>query len=119
MACEPVLARERVRAQLREQRGGGDVYFDEHVCRKGGALLLAVVTAHSERPGRFYRLPSEDDYDAVRRAVEQVSKLINRDSGGLPPIPDEPIPHDRVWKNNPIRVHHYGISGDVPPNVEI
>jgi adenine-specific DNA methylase len=110
IACETVLARERVRAQLREQRGGGDVLFDEHGRRKGGALLLAVVLARSEKPGRFYRLPSEDDYDAVRRAVAQVSRLVKRDNAGLPPIPDEPIPHDRVWKNNPIRVHHYGIS---------
>jgi adenine-specific DNA methylase len=31
-------------------------------------------------------------------------------SGNLPIVPDEPIPNERVWRNNPIRVHNYGMS---------
>ncbi len=44
LACEKVLPVERVRVQLREQRGGAEVIFDSDGSRIGGARLLAVVT---------------------------------------------------------------------------
>ena len=64
-----VLPPERVRAQLREQRGGADVIFDASGRRIGGARLLAIVTLRDGDHGRRFRLPIERDYDAVRDAM--------------------------------------------------
>jgi adenine-specific DNA methylase/REP element-mobilizing transposase RayT len=104
--CNSVLPVARVRDQLRAQRGGADVIFDDNGERIGGARLLAVVTlAHargsdsdgsdlashaaraadraairaasvSER-GRQYRLPTQRDYEAVWRAQKQLEKLLD------------------------------------------
>ena len=63
--CSPP---ERVRAQLAAQRGGADVVFDAKGRRTGGARMLAVVTLRPGEPGRHYRLPTERDYEAVRKA---------------------------------------------------
>ena len=40
ICCNTVLSPDRVRAQLREQRGGADVVFDEKGRRIGGARLV-------------------------------------------------------------------------------
>ena len=49
LACGRILAPERVRAQLREQRGGADTIFDAKRNRIGGARLLAVVTLKDDK----------------------------------------------------------------------
>ncbi len=67
-----------MRAQLRQQRGGADVIFDERSggtgfqpVRTAGARLLAVVTLSGNTgrmpvpPGRQYRLATERDYEPV------------------------------------------------------
>jgi adenine-specific DNA methylase len=112
LACERVLSRDRIRAQLKQQHGGADIIFDKHGRRIGGTRLLAVVMSRGEESGRFYRIPSDVDYDAVRLARMRLKEELaaSRDAGSLAPVPDEPIPHERVWKNNPIRVHHYGMA---------
>jgi adenine-specific DNA methylase len=46
--CGTVLAGDRVRVQLTQQRGGADPTFDQNGLRTGGAKLLAVVLT---RPG--------------------------------------------------------------------
>jgi putative DNA methylase len=109
LVCERVLRPDRIRIQLRQQKGGGDVIFSEQGVRVGGAILLAVVSVRPGEGGRSYRLPSDQDYDAVRRAVLDLSELRLDPKTGFSPIPDEPIPQERVWKNNPIRVHNYGM----------
>ena len=91
--CNIVLPPERVRAQLREQRGGADVGFDRKGERIGGARLLAVVGLRPGEQGRHYRLPTECDCETVwgaQRALEKVAsaKLPN----GTSPVPDEPTP---------------------------
>ncbi len=95
VCCGSVLPPERVRAQLVAQRGGADVVFDAKGRRTGGARLLAVVTLRSGETGRHYRLPTEGDYEAVRRAQGRVAELLEEwDRGGkkgLCPVPDEPI----------------------------
>jgi putative DNA methylase len=93
LCCNTVLPPERVRAQLAEQKGGADVIFDEKGARVGGARLLAVVTAKPGQQGRFYRLSTGSDYQAVwkvRQRLEQMAsqRLPNR----LSSIPDEPTP---------------------------
>ena len=94
--CESVLPPERVRAQLAERRGGADVVFDEAGRRVGGARLTAVVTLKSGKTGRQYRLPTETDYAAVRRAQERLAEILDTwECGGRQgpcPVPDELLP---------------------------
>src|SRR6185369_9486538 len=73
-ACHMVLGPDRVRAQLREQRGGADVVFGEKGRRVGGARLLAAVTLNRGEQGRRYRLPTSRDYEAVFNASEQLAR---------------------------------------------
>jgi adenine-specific DNA methylase len=96
ICCGVVLPPERVCAQLGAQKGGADVVFDAKKQRTGGARMLAVVMLRPGETGRHYRLPTERDYEAVRRAQVRVSKLLDeweRDGRqGLCPVPDEPLP---------------------------
>ncbi len=96
VACGTVLPPERVRAQLAARRGGADVVFDAKGRRTGGARMLAVVLLKPGEMGRHYRLPTERDYEAVRKAQARVAKMLKEwESGGkqgLCPVPDEPLP---------------------------
>ena len=96
VCCGVVLPPERVRAQLATQKGGGDAVFDENGRRTGGARMTAVVTLHSGRPGRYYRLPTDADYKAVRKAQSRLGEILSEwEQGGkqgLCPVPDEPTP---------------------------
>ena len=96
LCCGVVLPPERVRAQLATERGGADVVFDEAGRRVGGARLTAVVTHRPGASGRHYRLATEQDYAAVRRAQDRMRRLLaqwERGGGqGLCPVPDEPLP---------------------------
>ena len=96
LCCGIVLSPERVRAQLSNQSGGGDVIFDKEGKRIGGARMTAVVLLKPDTRGRSYRLPTEADYTAVRKAQERIAELTKdwEDNGSLGycPIPDEPTP---------------------------
>jgi len=96
VACGAVLPPQRVRAQLAAERGGADVIFDAKGRRSGGARMLAVVTVRPGEKGRHYRLPTERDYEAVRKAQERLAGILGEwESGGkqgLCPVPDEPTP---------------------------
>ena len=96
LCCGTVLPPERVRAQLASQKGGADVVFDAKGRRTGGARMTAVVTLKPEEKGRHYRLPTEEDYKAVRRAqtrlAETRSEWERGGKQGLCPVPDEPLP---------------------------
>ena len=112
--CETVLSGSkkgpRVQAQLAAQRGGADVVFDENGRRIGGARLLAVVTLRPGEKGRHYRLPTNADYAAVRRAQTRLAELLDEwEHGGrqgLCPVPDEPLPPVGTLG---FRVQRYGI----------
>ena len=96
LCCESVLPPERVRAQLAERRGGADAAFDDAGRRVGGARLTAVVTLKPGETGRHYRLPTDADYAAARRAQERLAGILDEwERGGrqgLCPVPDEPLP---------------------------
>ena len=96
LCCGTVLPPERVRLQLGEQRGGADAAFDEAGERIGGARMTAVVTLRPGEIGRHYRLPTEADYAAVRKAQLRLDGVLGEweRSGrqGLCPVPDEPLP---------------------------
>lgn len=51
--------------------------------------------------GRAFHLPSAQDIESCLEA----ERLLTRFS-----IPDQPLPGGRVWKNNPFRVHRYGME---------
>ena len=109
-ACNVVLGPDRVRAQLAALRGGADVTFDTKGRRTGGARLLAVVLLKTDDPGRHYRLATERDYEAVRKAQARVVKTLDdweRDGkSGLCPVPDETISLDEIRR---ISVPIYGM----------
>ena len=96
LCCRTVLSPERVRAQLADQRGGGDVVFDRDGNRTGGARMTAVVILKKGQQGRHYRLPTHADYTAVKVSQERVEDLldtwVSEDKNGICPIPDEALP---------------------------
>ena len=96
ICCSVVLAPERVRAQLAAQKGGADAVFDEKGGRTGGARMTAVVTLHPGQAGRHYRLPTDVDYAAVRKAQSRLVEILGEwergGKQGLCPVPDEPTP---------------------------
>ena len=111
LCCHTVLPPPRVRTQLAAQQGGADVVFDQQGQRTGGARLTAVVTLKSTKPGRHYRLPIATDYGTVRKAQEQVAKLLEawqrNDQQELCPVPDEPLPPIGTLG---FRVQRYGMT---------
>jgi adenine-specific DNA methylase len=108
LACERVLAPDRVRAQLRQQRGGADAVFDANGSRIGGALLLAVVTLQDEKAGRQYRLPNDRDYAAIWKAHKALEKLAGEKlPSGVTVIPDESLPPQGTLG---FRVQLYGMT---------
>ncbi len=96
LCCGAVLPPDRVRAQLATERGGAEVVFDEAGQRIGGARLTAVVILRPGASGRHYRLPTQADYEAVRRAQERIvlvlAEWVREGRRGLCPVPDEPLP---------------------------
>ena len=98
--CDAVLSgnkkNPRTAVQLSAQRGGADVVFNAKGQRAGGARMLAVVTPRLREQGRGYRLPSERDYEAVRKAQEGLAGILGEWQRGenkhLCPVPDEPLP---------------------------
>jgi hypothetical protein len=72
--------------------------------------MLTVVTVRPGEVGRHYRLPTDGDYDAVRKAQARVAKLLEEwERGGrhgLCPLPDEPLPPIGTLG---FRVQRYGI----------
>lgn len=108
IACGNVLSPDRVRAQLREQRGGADVNFDNEGNRVGGGRLLAVVTLKRAHQGRQYRLSAASDYEAVWKARKVAEKLTGtRLPNGLSQVPDEPVDE---WHHDVNRMPMYGMS---------
>lgn len=65
--------------------------------RKGGAAdarLFCVVTTRHGQQGRFYRLPTERDLEAVRKAMEELNRRKKEHKGDLSLVPDELYPDE-------------------------
>jgi len=96
LCCGVVLPGERLKAQMSGENGGANPVFDEKGQRVGGARITAVVTVRPGARGRHYRLPTEADYEAVRRAQERVEEILaeweRSGKQGLCPVPNEPTP---------------------------
>ena len=99
---------DRVRVQLRQQRGGADPIFDKGGNRIGGARLLSVVTLRDNASGRQYRVPADRDYEALFKAHKTIGKLAEQKlQNGLSPISDEPLPPQGTLG---FRVQLYGMT---------
>lgn len=72
-----------VRKQLKPRRGGAD-----------DARMFCVVTTKPTEQGRFYRLPTQRDLDAVKRAKEELERRKREWTGELSLVPDEPYPDE-------------------------
>jgi len=111
LCCGVVLQPERVRAQLAAQRGGADVIFDIEGMRIGGSRMLAVVALHPGIQGRNYRLPIEQDYQAVWKAQKRLMAILDEwergGKKGLCPVPDEQLPPKNT---NSFRIPNYGLK---------
>ena len=105
-ACRAVVPPSRVRALLREQRGGADVVFDSDGRRISGARLLAVVTLAEGQQGRRFRLPLDSDYGPVKAAQAELRRRA-RDGGVAMSPPDEPLPPIGTLG---FRVQQYGMT---------
>ena len=110
VCCDAVLPPARVRSQLAAQKGGADTVFDEDGRRRGGARMTAVVRLLPGEKGRHYRLPSDVDYEAVRKAQQRLAQILEewerRGKQGLCPVPDEPISLNEIRR---ISVPIYGM----------
>jgi len=71
----------RVREQLKAKRGGAN-----------DARLMCVVTTRPGQQGRFYRIPTPADLDAVKAAEKELEKRIKNHKGELSLVPEEPLP---------------------------
>jgi len=106
-ACGAVLGPDRVREQLRSQRGGSKTLFGNLGERVGGARLLAVV-AKRLAGGKQYIAPSKEEYDAVHAAHQSLSRLTaTLDECGISFIPDEPLPPKGTLG---FRIQNYGMT---------
>ena len=110
LCCGVVLPPVQVRAQLADQRGGADAIFDAEGERTGGARMTAVVTLKPGEKGRHYRLPTDADYEAVRRSQARLGEILGEwergGKQGLYPVPDEPISSNEIRR---ISVLIYGM----------
>lgn len=97
--CHFTTKKDRVRVQLGPRNGGSD-----------DARLMCVVAQRPGVPGRVYRLPTALDVTASQAAVRELQRRKKAWKGQLSLVPDELIPQLKVWKNNPIRIHLYGMK---------
>lgn len=84
-----------VRIQLKQRKGGAT-----------DARLFAIVTITEDKQGRFYRLPTENDLEAARKASKALDKRIREHKGKLSLVPDEILPVMSGVFNAPIYGHN-------------
>ena len=101
----------RVPTQLAAQNGGADVLFDTRGRRSGGSRLLAVITTRSDKKGKRYRLPTDRDYDTVKRSHARLDEITeswqSRPTSARSSVPDESLPPIGTLG---FRVQRYGMK---------
>ncbi len=97
-SCGYTTPYKRVREQLRAKKGGT---LDSR--------LIAVITLKPDG-SRTFRLAAEQDLRAVRLATKRLEQ-IQRQSGSLPMIPNEPSPQARgPGASRAFSLHKYGMT---------
>jgi len=79
---------EGVRIQMKSRQGGA-----------ADSRLLSVVVLYSDRPGRQYRVPSEQDHSAAEKAALKLAQLIHDEPRGMPVRPEGKLNHLRGFFN--------------------
>jgi adenine-specific DNA methylase len=76
---------------------------------KAGQRMMAVVLHHPDRPGKRYRLPTEQDLEAYRAAEQALEEKRQKlwEEWGMDPVPDEPLP---PLETLGFRVQRYGLT---------
>lgn len=98
--CGYVTVKDRMRAQLRDRAGG-----------VRDAKIVCVIDEPKTGSGKIYREPRQADHNALAEAGRRFGLRSNQTLvNGCTALPDELIPSVKVWKNNPIRVHLYGMK---------
>ena len=71
--------------------------------------MLVVVTQHSKRKGKQYRLATDKDMEIFDKAQEHLSEKREclRSDCGTDPVPDEPTPNSKVLG---FRIGNYGLN---------
>jgi len=85
----------RIRQQFKEKNGGAKQ-----------ARLYCVVLQKPKQTGRYYRLPIESDYKALKDASEALALKRKKTFKNMSVVPDEPLPNDGALG---FRVQKYGI----------
>ncbi|MCY2991652.1 MAG: DUF1156 domain-containing protein [Planctomycetota bacterium] len=85
----------RVREQFKARHGGAN-----------DASLMCVVTTRTAEPGRWYRLPTERDFEALRKAAAELERRKANHEGKLSLVPDETISLNEIRR---ISVPIYGM----------
>lgn len=90
-----------VRQQMKTRRGGAD-----------DARIFCVVITRPNQKGRFYRLPTEADWQATIKAAAELKRQVEQHKGNLSLIPDEPLPPQGTLG---FRIQGYGMLewGDI------
>ena len=84
-----------VRKQLKPRKGGAN-----------DARLFCVVSTKKTQQGRFYRLPNNQDLEAVNQASLELEKRLKEHTGEISLIPDETLPVMSGVFNAPIYGHN-------------
>ena len=77
-----------MRKQLKTRHGGAN-----------DARMFCVVTTKPTEQGRFYRLPTQRDLDAVQKAKEELERRKREWTGELSLVPDEPTTQYHTFVN--------------------
>jgi putative DNA methylase len=80
----------QVRKQFKSRRGGAN-----------DARLMAVVQTHSGEQGRSYRLPTDEDLAAIRRAKAELDRRRIAHKGAFSYVPEEPISLNEIRRISP------------------
>ena len=89
-ACSFTTPLKAVREQLKKREGG-----------TRDARLLCVVTVHSGRRGREYRLPMDRDFKALKRASRELARRRAHHEGDLDLVPNEAISTNELRRISP------------------
>ena len=78
--CSYTTKVERVREQIRQRKGASH-----------DARLLCVVLTKDGQSGRSYRIPTEADYLAIKKANQNLESVLTSDTSLLSLAPEEPL----------------------------
>lgn len=80
---------------------------------KAGQRMIAVVLHHPNRPGKTYRLATEQDLEAYYAAEQALEEKRQKlwEEWGMDPVPDEPTPiGGGPGAERAFSVHKYGLT---------